>query len=67
MAQSDDNNWLILGMGPWQDGTLKNEVATAQRLPHGMKTNRLPTSVAFDSPNRDGSSVRYASDPKIKE
>jgi hypothetical protein len=67
MAQSDDNNWLVFGMGPWQDGTLKNEVATAQRIPHGMKTNRLPTSVAFDSPNRDGSSVRYASDPKIKE
>ncbi|MFN9717399.1 MAG: DUF6655 family protein [Planctomycetota bacterium] len=67
MARSDDNNWLVLGMGPWQDGSLKGEVATAQRIPHGMKTNRLPSSVAFDSPNRDGSAVRYASDPKIKE
>ena len=61
MAQSDDNNWFVLGMGPWQNGALKSDVATARRLPHGMKLNRLPTQVAFDSPNHAGpGAVRYA-------
>jgi hypothetical protein len=63
MAQSDDSNWYVLGVGPWQKGTLKSDVATAQRIPHGMKTNRLPTQVAFDSPTgRDPNRVRYASE-----
>lgn len=62
MAQSDDSNWFVMGLGPWQDGTLKNDVATARRLPHGMKTNRLPTQVAFESPSHAGpNAVRYAS------
>jgi hypothetical protein len=30
MAQSDDNNWFVLGMGPWQDGALKNDVAVSR-------------------------------------
>ncbi|MBC7968305.1 MAG: hypothetical protein H7Z17_20555 [Fuerstia sp.] len=65
MAQSDDNNWYVLGMGPWQDGTLKGDVASARRVPHGMKMNRLPTQVAFDAPNpADPNSVRFASDAK---
>ena len=62
MAQSDDNNWYVLGLGPWQDGTLKGEVATARRIPHGMKMNRLPAQVAFESPSHAGpGAVRYAS------
>lgn len=62
MAQSEDSNWYVMGMGPWQNGTLKNDVATARRLPHGMKMNRLPTQVAFESPSHAGpGAVRYAS------
>ena len=62
MAQSDDNNWFVLGMGPWQNGTLKSDVSTARRVPHGMKMNRLPTQVVFESPAHDGpGAVRYAS------
>lgn len=61
MAQSEDSNWFVLGMGPWQDGNLKNDVATSRQLPHGMKTNRLPTHVAFESPNHaDEQDVRFA-------
>ena len=69
MAQSDDNNWFVLGMGPWQDGALKNDVAVSRRLPHGMKMNRLPTQVAFTSPSHAGpDAFRYASDAKeVKE
>jgi hypothetical protein len=65
MAQADDSNWYVFGMGPWQDGTLKGDIANARRIPHGMKTNRLPTQVAFDSPsNRSPSAMRYASEAK---
>ena len=68
MAQADDNNWYVLGIGPWQDGSLKHDVATARRLPHGMRTNRLPTQVAFDSPDgREPGAVRYASDAEEKQ
>jgi hypothetical protein len=65
MAQSDDQNWLILGMGPMQNGSLKSEVAVARRIPHGIRTTRLPTQVAFDSPHRtDADAVHYASESK---
>ncbi len=69
MAQSDDNNWFVLGMGPWQDGSLKTDVATSRRIPHGMNVNRLPTQVAFQSPSHAGpEAFRYASEEKeVKE
>jgi len=65
MAQAEDSNWYVLGLGPWQDGALKGDIANARRIPHGMKSNRLPTQVAFDSPsNRSSTAVRYASEAK---
>jgi hypothetical protein len=68
MAQADDNNWYVLGMGPWQNGSLKSDVATARRIPHGMRTNRVPTQVAFDSPDGHSSgTVRYASEAREQQ
>lgn len=65
MAQSDDNNWYVLGMGPWQDGALKSDVAISRRIPHGMKVNRLPTQVVFESPSHAGpEAFRYASEAR---
>ena len=65
MAQSDDNNWFVMGLGPFQDGSLKGDVASARRIPHGMKMNRMPTQVAFESPNHAGpNAVHFASDAK---
>lgn len=66
MAQSDDNNWFVFGMGPWQSGTLKSDVAVARRIPHGMKINRMPTQVAFSSP-AGHSGIRYASEAEVKQ
>jgi hypothetical protein len=63
LAQSTDSNWYAFGMNVWQGGTLQKDVETAQRIPHGMRTNRLPTQVAFDAPaGRAPDSVRFASD-----
>ncbi len=65
MAQSDDNNWFVVGLGPFQNGSLKGDVASARRLPHGMKMNRIPTQVAFESPNHAGpNAIHFASDAK---
>ncbi len=65
LAQSDDNNWFVMGMGPFQDGSLKSDVTSARRLPHGMKMNRMPTQVAFESPNHAGpDAIHFASDAK---
>lgn len=66
LAQSDDNNWFVFGMGPWQDGTLKKDVAVARQIPHGLKVNRLPTQVVFAAPTGH-SGLRYASESEIKE
>lgn len=66
LAQSDDNNWFVFGMGPWQNGTLKSDVAVARRLPHGMKINRMPTQVAFAAP-AGHSGIRYASEAEVKQ
>ncbi len=67
LAQADDNNWYAFGMNVYQGGSLKKDVDVAQRIPHGMKTNRLPTQVAFDSPShRAPDSVRYASDAEVE-
>lgn len=61
MSESADSNWFVLGMGPWQNGNLKNDVATARRIPHGMKSSRLPTQVAFESPSHAGpGDIRHA-------
>ncbi|MEZ6039799.1 MAG: DUF6655 family protein [Planctomycetaceae bacterium] len=67
MAQSDDNNWHVLGVGPFQNGDLKTDVARAEMIPPGMYRRQLPTQVAFgtrDGVEADANNVRYASGKK---
>ena len=62
MAQSDDQNWFMFGVGPMQSGSLKENVNKAQQRVPGMHGRRLPTMVAFGT--RDNSlgepSIQYA-------
>ncbi len=47
---SRDNNWFVLGVGPWQNGELKSEIErTTPRRP-GQPNQVLPAYVAFESP-----------------
>ena len=63
MAKSDDNNWYAFGVNVHQSGSLQKDVDTAARIPHGMRTNRLPTTVAFDAPApKEPGAIRYASE-----
>jgi len=50
LAQSDDNNWQVFGMGPLQTGSLKSQVAVAKTPVPAAERNRLPTQVAIASP-----------------
>lgn len=49
MAESDDNNWYVFGVGPIQNGTLKENVKQAKSGTPGMHRRRVPTMVAFQS------------------
>jgi len=47
MAESDDNNWYVFGVGPIQNGTLRDTVQQAKNGAPGMHRRQMPTMVAF--------------------
>ena len=49
-SMSDDNNWYVMGIGPYQDGTVKQELATSTTARPGRAPAKLPTTVAFREP-----------------
>ncbi len=53
-ALSDDNNWFVMGMGPYQNGSLKQELNRSLPRYQGQPMQRLPSHIAFNAP--DGSS-----------
>jgi hypothetical protein len=61
LAQSTDNNWFVLGAGPYQEGSVKREVArsTSWTPQHGQR--ELPTYIAFDSPAGQPGRVKLSS------
>jgi len=69
MARSDDNNWYVFGIGPFQNGTLKRDVGRAATVPAGMYRRELPTTVAFGSRSdlkTDEPYIQFASGSKDK-
>ncbi len=70
MAQSDDNNWSILGVGPYQSGSLKTEVSRAQMMHRGADRRQLPIQVAFGTRENftdPAGSTRFASEGRPQE
>lgn len=51
MAQSDDNNWYVLGIGPYQNGSVRSEVSRQVRQP--PRGPEMPTQVAFSTREND--------------
>jgi hypothetical protein len=47
LARSDDNNWYVLGVGPYQNGSIRSEVNRAKYEASARPENKLPTQVAF--------------------
>lgn len=60
MAQADDENWYLLGVGPFQSGTLMDEVDRAQFIPRGSSRRQMPATVAF------GNRSEFAQEPYIQ-
>ncbi|MEZ6063082.1 MAG: DUF6655 family protein [Planctomycetaceae bacterium] len=66
MAQADDNNWFVFGVGPIQNGTLKSDVNRARMTPPGSFRRQIPTTVAFGTRDSvpDASDIQFASEQK---
>jgi hypothetical protein len=52
-AKADDSNTFVFGMGPLQNGTLRNEVSRSMQVQPGQPYRELPHQVAFGSPRTD--------------
>lgn len=53
LARADDNNWYVLGIGPFQNGSVRREVSNAIGRAPGQPSSPLPSYVAFQSPSPD--------------
>lgn len=51
LARSDDNNWFVFGVGPYQNGTLRTEVSRGTAMYPGQQIEEVPHQVAFRSPS----------------
>jgi hypothetical protein len=52
LNRADDSNWFIVGVGPWQSGSVRDEVQQRTSGPAADRKHRLPESVAFYGVNR---------------
>ena len=62
LAHADDNNWYVMGMGPWQNGTIREEIGAAKGRQVGQPYRPLPNVVAFDSSTSSAPGAMYASE-----
>lgn len=47
---SEDNNWYVMGIGPWQDGSVRDEIRHSVPIRPNQPYQPLPVSVAFQEP-----------------
>jgi len=50
LAESDDTNFSFFGVGPFQSGTIRNEVTRSTSGNAGITRTQIPVQVAFHSP-----------------
>lgn len=77
LAKSADNNWYVLGIGPWQNGSVKKEIERGQPRYASQPWIEVPPQVAFAAPSlqsppaSDDEKVRLTSgkkdEPKIEK
>lgn len=54
-ALSDDNNWFVMVLGPYQNGSVKKELNCTLPRYQGQPTQFLPSQVAFNLPSSPAS------------
>lgn len=73
LDQSDDANWFVMGVGPWQSGSLREEVSTRTSGQASYKRQTLPETIAFHGVDRavhtlpdgtTGEDIRHVSFPQ---
>ncbi|MEZ6068020.1 MAG: DUF6655 family protein [Planctomycetaceae bacterium] len=52
LSESNDSNWFVVGVGPWQTGTVREEVSTRTSVQPTHQPQKLPLQVAFRGANR---------------
>lgn len=76
LAKSADSNWYVLGVGPWQNGSVKKEIERGQPRYASQPWIEVPPQVAFAAPLQappasDDEKVRLTSgkkdEPKIEK
>lgn len=50
LAMSDDNNWYVMGVGPYRQGTVEKEVEVSVGPGTGAMDGMVPPIVSFKSP-----------------
>ncbi len=50
LAESDDSNWFVFGMGPYQNGSVRKEVSKGIKTHPQGRAQPIPQQVAFSSP-----------------
>jgi len=61
LAKSDDSNWFLAGLGPFQEGSVRREVSRSTSGNAAIVRNRLPNSVVFATPTNTG--LQFAKEP----
>lgn len=64
LSMSTDNNWHVLGVGPYQDGTIHREIKRGIPSTGGQPYTELPTYVAFAEPQQTSDRPRLANHAK---
>ena len=52
VAQSNDSNYYFVGVGPWQSGTLKEELTRTTTGEAAIRRGQLPANVVFNTAPR---------------
>ncbi len=58
LAMSDDNNWYVMGVGPYRQGTMEKEVKNSLSVGWSAMDAPLPNTVAFQKPTPNRSRGR---------
>lgn len=66
LAKSDENNWYVLGIGPWQNGTVKKEVDRGQPRYASQPWIEVPPQVAFSTPLKTPPSAPGSDEKKVR-
>ncbi len=51
LAESDDSNWFVFGLGPYQNGSIRKEVSKGVNTHPRNRDQQIPQHVAFSAPH----------------